>query len=253
MATFQLIRNATIKLKFGGKTFLIDPMLGPKGSFESYGEIAKNPIIDLPSTPEEILKDVDVVLISHLHKDHFDEAARELIPKDMPIFCQPGDRIRITASGFTTISEIPFSEEINRIKITRTGGKHGRGEIEKHMGNVSGFIFQHPDEPTLYVVGDSIFNEEVKAAIDRNKPQYIVTNSGGAFIPGFEKDLILMDEKETLELARYASEAKIIAVHLEALDHCTVNRASLKRSILSSNLKADQFEIVMDGQSLALN
>lgn len=34
----QLIRNATIKVSLGGTTFLIDPMLGEKGSIPGFPE-----------------------------------------------------------------------------------------------------------------------------------------------------------------------------------------------------------------------
>ena len=39
MARIQLIRSATLKINYGGTTFLVDPMLGDKGSFESYGNV----------------------------------------------------------------------------------------------------------------------------------------------------------------------------------------------------------------------
>ncbi|MAD98445.1 MAG: MBL fold metallo-hydrolase [Flavobacteriaceae bacterium] len=251
MATFQLIRSATLKVRMNGLTFLIDPMLGEKGSFESYGNLANNPISDLPLNVDDILTAVDAVLVSHLHKDHFDDAARELLQKDIPIFCQPGDQARIAESGFTNVTEIETNIEFKGVTITRTGGNHGRGEIEKHMGKVSGFVLKVEGEPSIYIVGDSIFNQKVKQAIDTHKPDYIVTNSGGAFIPGFESDLILMDESETIDVANYAKNSKIIAIHLEALDHCTVNRASIQRAALASGL-ADRVHIPLDGEELAL-
>ncbi len=251
MATFQLIRNATLKIRFNEVTFLIDPMLGEKGSFESYGNLADNPISALPMSLEDVLSDVDVVLVSHLHKDHFDDAARELLQKDLPIFCQPGDLSRITESGFIQVTEIESNIEFNGVSITRTGGNHGRGEIEKHMGNVSGFVLESEGEPSVYIIGDSIFNEKVKQAIDKYNPAYIVTNSGGAFIPGFESDLILMDASETIDVGNYATNSNVIAVHLEALDHCTVNRAGLQRAVLASGL-SERFHIPLDGEELQL-
>ena len=91
------------------------------------------------------------------------------------------------------------------------------------MGKVSGFVLEKEGEPKIYIVGDCIFNEKVKEAIDTYQPDVIITNSGGAFIPGFEENLILLDEQETIELASYAKNGKVVAVHLESLDHCTVS------------------------------
>lgn len=246
----QLIRNATLKVSFAETTFLVDPMLGEKGSFESYGNISQNPITDLPFSADEVLNDIDAVLISHLHKDHFDDAAKEQINKNIPVFCQPNNDKQIADNGFTSVTVIKFSLEFNHINIQRTSGKHGRNDIEKLMGTVSGFLLSHKDEPSVYIVGDSVFNEEVKSVIDNYHPEIIITNSGGAFIPGYENDLILMNENETIELANYANHSKIIAVHLESLDHCTVNRANLERSRLQHAISKNRFYIPLDGDIL---
>jgi len=248
MAKVQLIRSATLKIEYVGITFLVDPILCEKGSFESYGGIQKNPIKELPISVDEVLANVDVVLVTHLHKDHFDDKARELLDKSIPIICQPGDKERIQESGFTEVNELESSTNLKNIQITRTTGNHGRGAIEKLMGNVSGFVLQSKNEPTVYIVGDCIFNDHVKSAIDTYKPNVIITNSGGAFISGYEENLILLDEAETIELASYAKESQIVAVHLEALDHCTVSRASLKRAVLRSRIDSKRFFIPMDGE-----
>jgi L-ascorbate metabolism protein UlaG (beta-lactamase superfamily) len=252
MATIQLIRNASLKINYTGTTFLVDPMLGEKGSFESYGGIQNNPIKELPISIDEVLEGVEVVLVTHLHKDHFDDKAREVLHQSIPIFCQPGDQEQIETSNFTQVNEIETSITLQDIQITRTTGNHGRGPIEKLMGNVSGFVFQSEDEPTIYIVGDCIFNERVKNAIDSYQPEIIITNSGGAFIPGYEEHLILLDEVETMELTSYAKDSKIIALHLEALDHCTVSRASLKRSLLQSDIDSERFFIPLDGEVVTL-
>lgn len=252
MVTFQLIRSATVKVTYNNITFLIDPMLGSIGSFESYGGIQKNPIVNLPLSIDEILKDVDAVLITHLHKDHFDDQAKKSIPKDIPIFCQPGDRKYITEYGFNDVKEIKDLEWFHKTSIHRVGGKHGRGAIEKLMGSVSGFILESFNEPTIYIVGDCVFNEDVKSSIDNFQPDIIICNSGGAFIPGYEQNLILMDEKETIQLLEHVvdKQTQVIPVHLEALDHCTVSRAGLKRALLQSNLNNERVLIPLDGERI---
>lgn len=252
MSSIQLIRSATLKIRYNNKTILLDPMLGAKGDFESYGGIQKNPIVELPIDKNEVLQGVDMVLVSHLHKDHFDDTARELTPKNIPLFCQPGDGSNIEASGFTAVCEIQDSVKLNGIKISRTRGNHGRGPIEKLMGHVSGFVLQANSEPTVYIVGDCIFNEKVQEAIDVFQPDIVITNSGGAYIPGYQENLILLDAEETLALANYAHESKIIAVHLEALDHCTVSRAGLQRALLQSNANQENFFIPLDGEVIEI-
>ena len=59
----QLIRNATMKITYAGRTFLTDPMLSTKGDFEAFAGIAPNPTIELPFQIEDIIKGIESVLL----------------------------------------------------------------------------------------------------------------------------------------------------------------------------------------------
>ena len=86
--TYQQIRNATGRIIYSGLTILVDPMLAPKGEYPGF-ELAKskerkamrNPLIDLPITVEDILKDLECVILTHTHLDHWEAYAARLIPK----------------------------------------------------------------------------------------------------------------------------------------------------------------------------
>ncbi len=244
----QLIRNATMKLTYAGKTFLTDPMFSAKGTFEPFAGIARNPTIDLPIESNEILKRIDCVIVSHLHPDHFDQSAIKVISKQIPVFCQAGDNDNILANGFNNVISIENSYTWDGIEITRIGGKHGRGKILEFMGKVSGFVFQAKGEPTIYWIGDSIWCDEVKNAIEKYNPDIIITHSGGAKIPNFEK--ILMDGKETLTICNLNSNAVIVAVHLESLDHCTVSRKNLREMADKEKISPSRLLIPEDGETI---
>lgn len=245
----QLIRNATMKISYAGQTFLTDPMLSAPGAFRSFAGIAPNPTVNLPVTVEEILQGVDLTIISHLHPDHFDEAAEQSLPKDMSIFCQPEDTAYLQEKGFSSIQSIETSWEWEGISITRTGGKHGRGKILEHLGNVSGFVLKAAGEPTVYWVGDSIWCEQVAEAIATHKPDIIITHSGGATLPGY--DPIIMDGGQTLTTLGAAPNAVVVAVHMESLDHCTVSRTMLRRVADEAGIAASRLMIPKDGETLA--
>ena len=82
----QQIRNATIIVEYAGKKILVDPMLSDKGALPTTPIPAKtwsfkrNPLHDLPISKTEILKDLDFVFLSHLHFDHWDNAAKDALP-----------------------------------------------------------------------------------------------------------------------------------------------------------------------------
>ena len=77
----QLIRNATMRLNYASIGILTDPLFAAKHTLSSYAGKSRNPLVDLPMSPPEVLVDVDMVLLSHLHSDHFDRCAQEILPK----------------------------------------------------------------------------------------------------------------------------------------------------------------------------
>ena len=99
----QLFRNATIKLDYAGRTVLIDPYLAPRHSLPSFTGRSPNPMTELPASIEDILKGVELVVVSHLHTDHFDSVAKQRVPKDLPLICRPGDETKILEAGFTDV------------------------------------------------------------------------------------------------------------------------------------------------------
>lgn len=130
----QLIRSATLRVTYGGHLFVVDPFLAAKGTVRSFAEIAPNPIVELPCTPEEAVAGVEMALISHLHVDHFDDTAVALLPKGLPILCQPGDEEKIKEKGFTAVTPITHSHTWQGITFTRTPGQHGTGEGDSAWG-----------------------------------------------------------------------------------------------------------------------
>ena len=245
----QLIRNATMKITYAGRTILTDPMLAPKGEFEPFAGIARNPTIELPFQAEQIVKGIESVIVTHDHPDHFDKAASRTIPKVTPIFCQPGDNIRMTEEGFQNVIPIETSYTWEEITITRTGGKHGSGKILELTGKVSGFVFQASGEPTVYWVGDSIWCEQVEKSIEMFNPDIIITHSGGATIPGYES--IIMDGEQTLTTVNASPEAIVVAIHMESLDHCTVSRKTLRQMADSAAIPPSRLMIPEDGETIS--
>ncbi len=248
---FQLIRNATIRLEYAGITILIDPMLGSKHSFGSFGGIEENPTVDLPVPAAEVLEDVDLVLISHLHEDHFDAKAQEMVDKTLPILCQPDDRERIETYGFNNVLELENETQWRDISISRTGGQHGTGQWAERLNPVSGFVFQYPGEPTVYWIGDSVWCEEVEHALEEYKPDLVVTHSGGAELR--DSGPIIMDAAQTIMVCESLPSAMVIATHMEALDHCKTSRNALRTAAKEAGIDPDRLLIPEDGELVEID
>jgi L-ascorbate metabolism protein UlaG (beta-lactamase superfamily) len=251
-ASIQLIRNATLRIQYAGKKILVDPMLMAKEAMDPFAGKARNPTVDLPLPVEEIVQGTDLVLVTHTHRDHFDQAASEALDKSVKLLNQPADEAYFKKEGFTNAETVTRSTAWNGIHIHRTGGQHGSGEILKHMGTVSGFVLEAAKQPTIYVIGDSIWIDEIELAILKFKPDVIVVNSGGAAMPGHEATPILMDEEQTMALIKASGDATIIAVHMDALDHCRTTRASLRQKAEALNISKDKLMILQDGEKVEL-
>lgn len=246
----QLIRNATLRLDFAGKTLLYDPMLGPAGSLPSYAGVAANPLVDLPLGPEAAVRGVDGVILTHLHGDHFDEAARELLPHDLPVLAQPGDAPRLRAWGFKDVLALEDSANWQGLEVNRLPARHGSSaEVLADMGPVTGYLLRAPGEPSLYLAGDTVWFPELAAAVAPLAPDLVVTHSGGA-VWGENRELILMDDAQTAAACRALPNGFFVAVHLEALDHCTTSRARLRR-VLEETCPG-RFAVPVDGETVTV-
>lgn len=247
----QLIRHATVLLEINGKTILIDPMFSHKGTLSPIKDVINqnnNPLVDLP-LPIENLLDCHSVLLTHTHRDHFDEAAIKVIPKEMPIFCQPKDEAKLKDSGFLNVTPVNRNILWENINIARTPAKHGHGVTAISMAPVSGYVISTPGEPTVYVTGDSIFYSETKRILEKYSPDIALCNCGeAAFASGKP---ITMGTPDLSEICRFAPRIKIVAVHLEAWNHCSLSRAALKKYVFENKLE-DRIFIPGDGEKIIL-
>jgi L-ascorbate metabolism protein UlaG (beta-lactamase superfamily) len=244
----QLIRSATLRVEYAAKRFVIDPYLAAKQSRPSYSGASANPLVELPCSPEEVIAGIDMAVLSHLHSDHFDPTAQRLLPKDLPIFCQPGDHAALERDGFRCVMPIAGSLNWKGIHITRTAGQHGTGQVLQEMGEASGFVFQAKDEPTVYWAGDTIWCEPVARVIDRVQPEIIITHSCGA-VWG-DNVLIVMDAAQTVALCRAAPNSVVVATHMDSVDHAAVSRQALRAHAEANGIQAAQLLIPADGEVL---
>lgn len=248
----QLIRNATLKFHYGRLCFLTDPYLAPKHTLPSYAGRSPNPCVDLPIPAAEVIAGTQMTLLSHVHGDHFDKAAQEALPKDTPIYCQPASEERLHQLGFTNVHTIDNEVDWQGIKIVRTPGQHGSGEVLNDMGVVSGYVFIQPGEPVVYWAGDTILTDEVRRTIERYKPDVILTHSCGA-VWGKEKTLILMDAAQTVQICRDFPASLVVAIHMEAVDHATITRRDLQTARDAAGIPAERLLIPRDGETLVFS
>ena len=211
-------------LEVAGRRILVDPMLddvGTRPPIEQTRNQVANPTVPLPLPAEDVVRDLDAVIVTHRHRDHLDTKAEELLPRDVPVFCQPEDEGALRDLGLDARA-VEAAVEWDGLHITRTPARHGTGPIAELLAPVSGFVLDD-----LYLAGDTVWYEEVEATIARHQPRVAVVNAGGAeFVEG---GLIVMGADDVREVV--ARVPTVVAVHMEALNHCYLERESLRRAV----------------------
>ncbi|MDU9691728.1 MBL fold metallo-hydrolase [Priestia aryabhattai] len=233
------IRNATLLVEYGGKTFLIDPMLAEKGTYppfpNSIRQDQNNPLVSLPLSVEEIIEGIDAVILTHLHLDHFDDAAKQALPNDIKMFVQnEEDGEVVKEAGFKNVEVLTKNTVFEGIQLSKTKGEHGRGEILKRTGLVCGVVFKQESEKTLYVAGDTVWYSAVEEEINTHQPDIIVVNGGdNQFLEGGS---LVMGKEDIYEVHKVAPHATILSVHMEAVNHWTLSREELKSFIKEKDM-----------------
>lgn len=253
----QQIRNATIILELGAYRVLVDPMLAAKGALPSLRLFAgrqRNPTVELPAEAHAALESVTHCLITHCQKGHFDHldqaGARWLRERQIAVICTPHDAAHLAKLGLN-VQSLPEEHQhptlflggtIRTVRCT-----HGEGLVGSLMEHGVGYLIEMPNEPRLYLAGDTVLTSTVRNFVLQHQPQVSVIPAGGArFDVGGD---IIMGISDALEFTLLDC-GIVIANHLEAINHCPVTREELTRAAAESGV-AHRLLVPLDGQVLA--
>ncbi|WP_353777004.1 MBL fold metallo-hydrolase [Winogradskyella sp. 3972H.M.0a.05] len=246
------IRNATMIIETGEHVILVDPMLGARGTagppFTLFRfKPKRNPIVDLPDNCQPILNKVTHCLITHKHPDHIDKAAESFLKeKNIPVTCSALDESFFKKKGLNVVQVANYWKRDGFLggKIEGIPARHGYGFVAKPMGNVMGFYFEFENEPSLYLSSDTIYTDDVDKVLRDYKPDISVVASGTAQLDVFQPLLMRIDD-----IVKFAKTApgKVIANHLEAVNHCPTKRSYLKARFEQEGL-SDKTFIPEDGE-----
>ena len=240
------VRNATIIMEYNNTKFLIDPWLMPKdympGFDTAINSEIRQPRVELPFEIEKIV-DVDAVIITHIHPDHWDEFAEKALDKNIKVFVQSSvDKDYVITKGFTNIEIIQENgTEYNGITLYKI--KPLCASIGMPY-DAMGVVFKSEDEKTLYIAGDTIWCEEVIEALTKYHPDVIVINACAATVLNGER--LIMNIDDVKEVLQNAPNSTVIASHMDTVSHLSVTREDLKEFKTKNNI--DNLLIPEDGE-----
>jgi L-ascorbate metabolism protein UlaG (beta-lactamase superfamily) len=109
--------HATVIIEIAGMRLITDPVLRPQ-----VGPLWRR----IPRPLLGPLADLDVVLISHLHLDHYDPASLRLLDAGVPIVGPPGSARSLAWRGFTDVHEMRPGDSLRLggLDIVATEARH---------------------------------------------------------------------------------------------------------------------------------
>jgi L-ascorbate metabolism protein UlaG (beta-lactamase superfamily) len=144
-AKLVFVGHATVAVDLDGSRFLTDPFqrsgLGP---LRRHG----------PPAPRAALRDLDAILISHLHRDHADlRSLRRL--GDVPMLVPPGAGRFFERRGFRSVSELALgrSTQVGAVTVTAIQAVHD-GE-RRGSGDAQAIGFLLSGQQRIYFAGDT--------------------------------------------------------------------------------------------------
>ncbi|MDO5296614.1 MAG: MBL fold metallo-hydrolase [bacterium] len=258
---FKQIRNATARIYYAGKVYLLDPWLAAKDAmgYMAYTDFKVDdsakmyismPICPLPESVERILAGVDGYIVTHIHPDHIDMNIDGTVggPLDklLPVFVQNEEDAEIFhISGFTDVRVLSEEGlEFGDARLIKTPALHG---LKANCGSACGVVLESENEPTLYLAGDTVWYDKVKRTLDKFRPKVIVVNACAA--EGVDFGRLIMNDDDVAAVVKAAPYAKIIASHMDNVAHASLTRTTLGRSLKRRKL-LNKVCIPEDGQVL---
>lgn len=126
---------------------------------------------------ERMLPKVDVVVISHNHRDHLDTATLKKLVSQQPLMVIPeGDIALFRRLGFKNIVELKWWEQVSIraeheeiLALTAVPTRHwsGRSFFDSHCSSFNGYVFQAPTlSGDIYFAGDTaLMDDKISAPI----------------------------------------------------------------------------------------
>ncbi|MFJ9197724.1 MBL fold metallo-hydrolase [Streptomyces flaveolus] len=232
----HFIGNATVLLRYRGLSLLTDPNFLHRGQRAYLGHGLTSRRLTEPALDPRDLPDLNAVLLSHLHGDHWDRVARRRLSRSLPIVTTPHASRRLQglhgfhrAVGLRTWQQETVRHGDAQARVTALPGRHaGHPALRRLLPPVMGSLLEvgpadAPPLHRLYVSGDTLLFDGLDE-IARRFPDLdlAVLHLGGTTLPG--GFVVTMDGRQGAELARRLNPRQILPVHY---DDYTVFRSPL--------------------------
>jgi L-ascorbate metabolism protein UlaG (beta-lactamase superfamily) len=226
--SITFVGTATVIIHYGDLTILTDPNFLHRGDHVHLGygltsERLTNPAIELENLPP-----IDLVVLSHMHEDHFDKFVQKNLDRNIPIVTTEEAAKYLKNLGFLkhhslkTWDTFVVEKGNTTLHVTATPGRHGPPVVAKLLPEVMGSMLDFgsknsPRSYRIYISGDTMVFDDIKE-IPKRYPDtdLALLHLGGTRLLGLVT--VTMDAKEGVKMMQIIVPRKAIPIHYNDYD-----------------------------------
>ena len=256
-ADVTFIGTATVLIRFGGITILTDPNFLHKGEQVHLGYGLTSTRLTDPAIDFDKLPPIDLVLLSHMHEDHFDRPVQQQLPRTTPIVTNARAAVQLQKLGFTKVTGLNTWQAIDIAKggtaITATSmpGRHGPPGVAALLPAVMGTLLDLRDTSgrsyRIYISGDTMIIHDI-AEIPRRFPgiDLALLHLGGTRLLGLVT--VTMDGADGVRMLQLIAPHRAIPIHYDDYDVFKSPLSDFQRAAAAAGL-ADKITYLARGDS----
>jgi L-ascorbate metabolism protein UlaG (beta-lactamase superfamily) len=229
--TVTFIGNATTLIAAGGITVLTDPNFLHRGqhAYLGYGLVSKR--LRAPALTIDQLPAVDVIVLSHMHGDHWDRVAQRGLDHSIPVVTTDEAARRLVQKGFHAACGVETWRARTIVKgstsltVTALPGRHAPTWTRRLLPPVMGSMleFSTPDDHRqrrIYISGDTLVIPELSDIPSKfGSIEAGVLHLGGTRLPAGRRLpfglTVTMDGRAGTDAVALLDLPKVIPVHFD--------------------------------------
>jgi L-ascorbate metabolism protein UlaG (beta-lactamase superfamily) len=220
--SLTFVGTATTVLRLGSFTLLTDPNFLHRGQRAYLGKGLWSRRLTEPALRPQDLPELDAVLLSHLHGDHFDRVARRELSRSQPVITTPSaastlGRWGFDAEGLEEWDARVIARQDETLTITALPAVHARGLLGRLLPPVMGTLLEHARDGhvhrRVYLSGDTLTGDHLDQIAARHPHiDVAVVHLGGTRVLFHT---VTMDGEQGVDFLRRVRPGSAIPVHYD--------------------------------------
>jgi L-ascorbate metabolism protein UlaG (beta-lactamase superfamily) len=255
--SIEFVGTATTIVRYGGFTILTDPNFLHRGERVHLGYGLHSTRLTEPAFGFAMLPEIDFVVLSHLHEDHFDRLVERRLDRSIPILTPPAAARALRRKGFRAVCPLDTWDAMDVrkgdscVRVTAMPGTHGPLALGALLPPVMGSMleFKHtraaPDF-RLYISGDTLVHDGLYEIPLRYPDIHLaLLHLGGTRVLGV---LLTMDAEQGVRALRIVAPKLAIPIHYNDYDVFKSPLEDFRRAVEKAGL-ADRVRYLGHGDT----